>query len=333
MPGAIFDRSAGFLNSAAACRAAPSCGEQATIVLVLNLIIGFSSGFIDNWGHHRRPRGVLITFSIMPLSPAGSGAARPAAARVVDHCRVLERLDGVVPAAAGVGVYVTTVVRWRLPAELDQIHLLRVLLAGRTQMDNVRRSGILLHPTSLPGLRHQQLQWRRHTWVDFLAHATDAVAGAAARLPAMTARSGFSSFAGNPYLTQPGDAGTDGAARPGGARQCAARERACRRSVIYLQTAAAAGPKAGFAGRATPELRAEFDAFARQEMPTACDDSHSFMALRARTTVRRGDQWEMDLRSRKRLSARREEHAADRARPQGQPVALLSPVAPNSRAT
>lgn len=88
--------------------------QNMAIVLVLNLIIGFSSGFIDNWGHiGGLVGGALITFGIMPRyrQPV---AVRPGPQplEVVDR-RVLEAIWTVLCLLLlAIGVYATTAVRF-----------------------------------------------------------------------------------------------------------------------------------------------------------------------------------------------------------------------------
>ena len=88
--------------------------QNMAIVLVLNLIIGFSSGFIDNWGHiGGLVGGALITFGIMPRyrQPV---AVRPGPQplEVVDR-RMLEAIWTVLCLLLlAIGVYATTAVRF-----------------------------------------------------------------------------------------------------------------------------------------------------------------------------------------------------------------------------
>ena len=88
--------------------------QNMAIVLVLNLVIGFSSGFIDNWGHiGGLVGGALVTFGIMPRyrQPAVVRLG-PQPLEVVDR-RVLEAIWVVLCLLLlAIGVYATTVVRF-----------------------------------------------------------------------------------------------------------------------------------------------------------------------------------------------------------------------------
>ena len=88
--------------------------QNMAIVLVLNLVIGFSSGFIDNWGHiGGLVGGAVVTFGIMPRyrQPAVVRLG-PQPLEVVDR-RVQEAIWVVLCLLLLViGVYATTAIRF-----------------------------------------------------------------------------------------------------------------------------------------------------------------------------------------------------------------------------
>jgi 4-alpha-glucanotransferase len=181
-----------------------------------------------------------------------------------------------------------------------------------------RRSGILLHPTSLPG-PHGSGDFGPDAFhfVDWLAHAGQSVWQVLPLTPIGPGNSpyaGASAFAGNPLLV---------ALEPLMERGWLARETApaefdARRvdfgRVIAFRHARLALAAEGFFARARAEERDAFDAYCAREAPWL-DDYALFMALDAHTqgagAHRTWPQWNAPLARRepKALAAARREHA------------------------
>ncbi len=184
-------------------------------------------------------------------------------------------------------------------------------------MDNVRRSGILLHPTSLPGpYGIGSFNSDAYNWIDFLAHTRQTLWQVLPLGPTGYGDSpyqSFSSFAGNPYLisletlVEMGllDQATLDAA------PAFPRERVDYGAIYHWKLPLLRQVADNFGGRATPELLAEFDTFCADNRDWL-DDFALFMALKDAHNGAAWNQWEMDLRSRKKkvLDAARKEHVA-----------------------
>lgn len=88
--------------------------QNMAIVLVLNLIIGFSSGFIDNWGHiGGLVGGALVAFGILPRYCQPQAIQPGAQALEVVERRVLEAIWVVLCLLLLIiGTYATTTIRF-----------------------------------------------------------------------------------------------------------------------------------------------------------------------------------------------------------------------------
>ena len=184
-------------------------------------------------------------------------------------------------------------------------------------MDNVRRSGILLHPTSLPGPQGiGTFNSDAYHWVDFLTHTRQTLWQVLPLGPTGYGDSpyqSFSSFAGNPYLIS-----LETLVQMGLLDQSVLdaaphfpREHVDYGAIYTWKLPLLRQVAADFGSRATPELQAEFANFCADNADWL-DDFALFMALKDAHNGAAWNQWEMDLRSRKKkaLDAAREEHAA-----------------------
>ncbi|MCB0065164.1 MAG: 4-alpha-glucanotransferase, partial [Caldilineaceae bacterium] len=184
-------------------------------------------------------------------------------------------------------------------------------------MNEGRKSGILLHPTSLPG-RYGigSLNDTAYEWVDFLQATRQSLWQVLPLGPTGYGDSpyqSFSSFAGNPYLISLEQLVTDGLldqAQLDQAPNFPADH--VDFGTIYtwklplLRTVADT-----FSQRATAEQQADFQAFCREEADWL-DDFALFMALKDAHDGRPWNEWGMPLRSREAaaLQAATKAHAA-----------------------
>lgn len=183
-------------------------------------------------------------------------------------------------------------------------------------MDDLRQSGILLHPTSLPG-RYGigSFNDAAYEWVDFLAATRQSLWQVLPLGPTGYGDSpyqSFSSFAGNPYLISVEAMLEDGLLSQ---RDLSNIPHFATDKVDYgliytwkmplLRRAAMA-----FAQDGTAELQAEFAGFC-QEQSSWLDDFALFMALKDAHNGAAWNSWEMDLRSRKApaLAQAQQDHA------------------------
>lgn len=183
-------------------------------------------------------------------------------------------------------------------------------------MDSVRRSGILLHPTSLPG-RYGVGSFNQaaYDWVDFLAYTRQTLWQVLPLGPTGYGDSpyqSFSSFAGNPYLISL-EALVDEGLLDQYVLDAAPefpRDRVDFGLIYQWKLPLLRRISAEFADRATPEQRAEFEAFCA-ENAAWLDDYALFMALKDAHNGTPWNQWDMDLRGRKKraLTAAAKAHA------------------------
>ena len=178
-----------------------------------------------------------------------------------------------------------------------------------------RRSGVLLHPTSLPGgVGSGDLGTTAHHFVDFLAHARQQLWQMLPISPPGRASSPYdpmSSFAGNPGLI-----GLDLLIRDGLLRSrdipdvsFPAKRADFPRSVALKRAAL----MIAFENLTTlPRLRSAFDAYREQER-SWLDDWALFIALKKRDPERSWADWDKGLRDRREesLAEARGEHAEE----------------------
>lgn len=170
-------------------------------------------------------------------------------------------------------------------------------------MDFQRQSGILLHPTSLPG-RYGigGLNHAAYTWVDFLAHTRQSLWQVLPLGPTGYGDSpyqSFSSFAGNPYLISLEEMVTDGLL-PQSTLDDAPEfnDQWVDFGAIYTwKLPLLSRAAAQFAEHGNPDLRAEFDAFCAEQADWL-DDFALFMALKDAHNGASWTDWAMPLRSR-----------------------------------
>ena len=182
-------------------------------------------------------------------------------------------------------------------------------------MDSVRRSGILLHPTSLPG-RYGigSFNQAAYDWVDFLAYTRQTLWQVLPLGPTGYGDSpyqSFSSFAGNPYLISLETLVEEGLLDQYvlDAAPDFPRERVDFGAIYHWKPPLLRRVSTEFADRATPEQQAEFDAFCADNAEWL-DDYALFMALKDAHGGAPWNQWEMDLRGRdpRALDAAAKEH-------------------------
>ena len=184
-------------------------------------------------------------------------------------------------------------------------------------MEDIRRSGILLHPTSLPGAYGiGSFNQDAYHWVDFLVQTRQSLWQLLPLGPTGYGDSpyqSFSSFAGNPYLislealVQLGLLDQDVLDRaPGFPRESVDFGAIYTWKLPLLRHVADE-----FVTRATPELSDEFAQFCA-ENAAWLDDFALFMALKDAHNGAAWNQWAMPLRSRQpaALKAAQGEHAA-----------------------
>lgn len=170
-------------------------------------------------------------------------------------------------------------------------------------MNYQRRSGILLHPTSLPG-RYGIGTFDRaaYDWVDFLAETRQTLWQVLPLGPTGYGDSpyqSFSSFAGNPYLISLDELVQDGlldAAELDNAPDFP-RDRVDYGALYHWKLPLLRHVADTFTQRATPEQRGEFDHFCTEHAEWL-DDFALFMALKDAHDGAAWNTWEMDLRSR-----------------------------------
>ena len=148
-----------------------------------------------------------------------------------------------------------------------------------------RASGLLLHPTSLPGrFGIGDLGPEAAHWVDFLAAAGQKLWQVLPLGPTGYGDSpyqGFSAFAGNPYLVSPEGLAEDGLldADDLAALPAFSADRVDYGPVIEWKLAILAKAHARFAAGAAPGLRADYRAFCRRHAGWL-EDFALFMALK-----------------------------------------------------
>ncbi|MGL4651708.1 MAG: 4-alpha-glucanotransferase, partial [Caldilineaceae bacterium] len=182
-------------------------------------------------------------------------------------------------------------------------------------MDQTRRSGILLHITSLPG-RYGVGSFNQaaYDWVDFLVRTRQTVWQVLPLGPTGYGDSpyqSFSTFAGNPYLISLEEMVDDGLLdrfvldnAPELPRQFVDY------GWLYIWKLPVLRQAAGeFFARATDSMRAEYESFCAQQADWL-DDYSLFMALKDAEGGKSWTEWEMPLRSRMpdALVAARKEH-------------------------
>jgi 4-alpha-glucanotransferase len=183
-------------------------------------------------------------------------------------------------------------------------------------METQRQSGILLHPTSLPG-RYGIGSFNKaaYEWVDFLAETRQSLWQVLPLGPTGFGDSpyqSFSSFAGNPYLISLEDMVEAGllaesalADAPNFPQDRVDFGEIYNWKLPLLRTAAAE-----FAANGPAELQAEFDAFCKAQADWL-NDYALFMALKDAHNGASWNSWAMELRSRQRaaLAKAEQEHA------------------------
>jgi 4-alpha-glucanotransferase len=167
-----------------------------------------------------------------------------------------------------------------------------------------RQSGVLLHPTSLPG-RHGigDLGQAARQWIDFLRQAGQQLWQVLPLGPTGFGDSPyqcFSAWAGNPYLVSPDDLAAEGLlagsdleppAGPSGDRVDYGWVATRKRALVERAYAR-------FRGGAAPHLRAELEAF-RDAERSWLDDCALFLALKSAHHGAAWHEWELDLRLRR----------------------------------
>jgi len=180
-----------------------------------------------------------------------------------------------------------------------------------------RSSGVLLHPTSLPG-RYGigTFNQSAYEWVDFLAQTHQSLWQVLPLGPTGYADSpyqSFSTFAGNPYLISLEELVHDGLLDQKVLDSAPEfpRNRVNYGMIYNWKLPVLRRVASGFAERATPAQQAEFEAFC-VEQNAWLDDYALFMALKDAHDGASWITWEMDLRGRKKraLTAAIKEHAA-----------------------
>lgn len=180
-----------------------------------------------------------------------------------------------------------------------------------------RQSGILLHPTSLPG-RYGigTFNEEAYRWVDFLAETRQRIWQVLPLGPTGYGDSPyqcFSSFAGNPYLINLDEMVADGLIDQAALDQAPTLpdDRVDYGAIYHWKLPLLRQAAEAFAARATSEQRAAYDAFCAAEAEWL-DDFALFMALKDVHGGAPWNQWEMPLRSRQpeAIAQARKEHAA-----------------------
>ncbi|MBP7962155.1 MAG: 4-alpha-glucanotransferase [Caldilineaceae bacterium] len=180
-----------------------------------------------------------------------------------------------------------------------------------------RSSGILLHPTSLPG-RYGigSFNQSAYEWVDFLAQTRQGLWQVLPLGPTGYADSpyqSFSTFAGNPYLISLEELVRDGLLDQKVLDSAPEfpRNRVNYGMIYNWKLPVLRRVASGFGERATPAQQTEFKAFCADQSAWL-DDYALFMALKDAHDGASWITWEMDLRGRKKraLNAATKEHAA-----------------------
>jgi 4-alpha-glucanotransferase len=171
-------------------------------------------------------------------------------------------------------------------------------------MDDTRRSGVLLHPTSLPGqFGIGSMNQAAYDWVDFLASTRQSIWQVLPLGPTGFGDSpyqSFSSFAGNPYLISLEDLVDEGLLDPDlltNAPEFSAH-RVDYGAIYQWKLPVLRQVAEAFANNGDANLQAEFDAFCTDHADWL-DDFSLFMALKDANQGAPWSQWEMNLRSRK----------------------------------
>jgi 4-alpha-glucanotransferase len=190
-------------------------------------------------------------------------------------------------------------------------------LVEQQDMEPIRRSGILLHPTSLPG-RYGVGSFNQaaYEWVDLLDQTGQTLWQVLPLGPTGYGDSpyqSFSSFAGNPYLISLEELVQMGLLDQVVLDQAPVlpRERVDFGAVYQWKMPLLRAVAAGFERRATPDQRAEFAQFCADHAAWL-DDFALFMALKDAHNGAAWNQWDLPLRSRQpaAISAAQQEHAA-----------------------
>ncbi len=154
-------------------------------------------------------------------------------------------------------------------------------------------SGILLHPTSLPG-RYGigSMNQAAYEWVDFLHRTRQSIWQVLPLGPTGYGDSpyqSFSSFAGNPYLISLEDLVSEGLLDHSVLDEAPdfPEDRADFGAIYHWKRPVLRQAAARFVERAAPEQQEEFDRFC-QENAEWLDDFALFMASKTRTTARPG---------------------------------------------
>lgn len=170
-------------------------------------------------------------------------------------------------------------------------------------MEHQRQSGVLLHPTSLPG-RYGigTLNQAAYTWVDFLAHTRQSLWQVLPLGPTGYGDSpyqSFSSFAGNPYLISLEELVDEGLLDAQALADAPdfPQDRVDFGAIYTWKLPLLRQAAAAFAANGAPELQAEFDTFCRDQTDWL-DDFALFMALKDAHNGAAWNTWEMELRSR-----------------------------------
>lgn len=183
-------------------------------------------------------------------------------------------------------------------------------------MELTRRSGILLHPTSLPG-RYGVGSFNRaaYDWVDFLEQTRQTVWQVLPLGPTGYGDSpyqSFSTFAGNPYLISLEDLAEAGLLDQTVLDQAPhfPDDRVDYGAIYNWKLPVLKRAAAKFEERADPEQQADFEQFCQQNGDWL-DDYALFMALKDAHDGASWNTWEMPLRSRKKraLNAAAKEYA------------------------
>ena len=179
-----------------------------------------------------------------------------------------------------------------------------------------RSSGVLLHPTSLPG-RYGigSFNQSAYEWIDFLAQTRQSLWQVLPLGPTGYADSpyqSFSTFAGNPYLISLEELVRDGLLdhRVLDTAPEFPRNRVNYGMIYNWKLPVLRRVAERFTERATSEQQAEFEAFCAEQAGWL-DDYALFMALKDAHDGASWITWEMDLRGRKKraLNAAAKEHA------------------------
>ena len=201
-------------------------------------------------------------------------------------------------------------------------------------MEYIRRSGILLHPTSLPGrFGIGSFDQAAYEWIDFLNYTRQTLWQVLPLGPTGYGDSpyqSFSSFAGNPYLISLEALVEEGLLD----RETLdiapdfPRESVDYGAIYNWKLPLLHGVAANFESRADAEQKAEFEQFCVDNADWL-NDYALFMALKDAHNGAAWNQWEIDLRSRKKARVRQGDSGTccRNSRPQVRPMDLLSPVA------